>query len=97
MCPLLQEAGWLRSRQASDKQCGNITSWHKTGRGGNQGEVVMPSEFLGGGEGQATSHGVAREDLKGSNFEERGEQCSGQKNWQQQSCLGLAFAGRERR
>lgn len=57
----------------------------------------MPSELPGGGEGQATSQGVAGEDLKGSNFEERGDQCSGQKNWQRQGCVGLASAGRGRR
>lgn len=49
------------------------------------------------GQEQATSNRVAREGLKGSNFEELGEQCSEQRNWKRQSPLGLDFVERETR
>ena len=49
------------------------------------------------GQGQASSNEVAREDLKGSNFEELGEECSRQRELAKAKPLGLAFAGKERR
>lgn len=35
-------------------------------------KMVMPCELLGGGAGKTTANETAREDLKGSNFEELG-------------------------
>lgn len=59
-----------KAKQATDKQTSKI--FHGTRSATEEIKMVMPCEWLGGGQGKTTSRGAARGDLKGSSFEELG-------------------------